>query len=676
LEGAALSGLGATGIEAVAAAVHGDEPERCREGRPKRSKLVDFLSTDDRKDLDRQTINGRVVRQRQEVSQHEAIDTGERLRILDRDQNGDPQFRHRIMQAFFAGRHLAELGRRRDVGGRGAKTVPGGRDGHVVSFDDWVETLMDHRHPERLTAHLALTFAAIHADACWAPRHGKEDCGVSCRIVTRLLEAVEANDRSGDSVSGTEEEEAEAATQLDPMLAPDPYDRADPDDNLVKLTTAANVAALLRLRGESGSSLALSGRIVENLEATRGAMRWTKQQALPAIAGLDTKESWIKVWKWFARDNDYEVRRSASRQLGHSARKAFSALEDDVEKTILDAGRRAEIALPLADKSDSGWDEDSIMSFEALGWVLPAVVSGLNEELGTEQGAAVDPSRNGDSPGADAEQNLRRARTRLSELVALGFEGGRPKLEDSLAQGFKADAMRHCAASGKEFTGPGWVAGNRRLVADVGLPLAESWYARMLLYQALVLYAVAGTGRADTLDMLAHRLHSTRERHPLAREAAKLARAGLRRAQLGSDRWKAFVWSDDVEGGGGLPASLGRRAGRLVSDVTVLVDLKEGSPRDQHEKFGYMEELPYCLSASRDRHEILGGGCPEHCGWGFCPYRGAAPDEPSQHRGVSRGFCRAQRRVSLSQRPPSWQRRIRRRKMLEFWRQMEYKARR
>lgn len=198
----------------------------------------------------------------------------------------------------------------------------------------------------------------------------------------------------------------------------------------------------------------------------------------------------------------------------------------------------------------------------------------------------------------------------------------------------------------------------------------------MLLYQALALYAIVGAGRQDTLDVLAHRLHASRERHPLARQAARLSRAALRRAQLGKARWAAYVWSDDVEDAGALPATLGRRASQLVGDVTVLVDLKEGSPPDHHEKFGYMEELPYCLSGSTDRHEILGTGCPAHCGWNFCPYRAAAPDVPDEHRGVSRGFCRGQRRVTYARRSPPWQRKVPRRKMREFWRQMEYKARR
>ncbi len=263
-------------------------------------------------------------------------------------------------------------------------------------------------------------------------------------------------------------------------------------------------------------------------------------------------------------------------------------------------------------------------------------------------------------------------------FATLAFEGGRPELEDSLAQGFKADAMCHASDPTRKFKGPGWVASNRRLAADIALPRAESWYARMLLYQALALYAITGANRDDTLDIFAYRLHRSRERHPLARRAAKLARKALRHARFKGSRWEAFVWSDDVEGSGRLPAVLSYGTAQLVGDVTVLVDLKEGSTPDHHESFGHMEELPYCLSDSRNRHEILGTGCPPQCGWGFCPYRAASPDEPNKHRGVSRGFSRGERRLAakLGAMPPPWQRRIRRRRMRKFWEQMEFKARR
>jgi len=659
LEGAALGVLAATGIDAKAAAEHPDEPEERRQGRARRRTLVDFIDTDDRSELKPQEVESRIVNRRSEISRHEAVDTGERLRILDRDQQGEPQFRHRIMQAYFAGRHLAEIGLAQRPGHRGRGAFQNGKKGHVLSFDDWLETLLGPCHPERLTAHLTLTFAAIYADS--QPKTAKDGARVAWLIAEKLVGSVEATQQRPRSWSSNGK--APRARGLDPMTAPDPYDRDDPDDNLIKLTTAANIVTLLKAPAEDEKVRKVSGRIISALPSTtRGAMRWTKQKALPAVAGLNIEQSWLAIWQWFARDTDYEVRRSASRQLERNALQAFTLLGKEIEKTILGAGQRAAEGLPLA-AYDEKWDAQSIMTFEALGWVLPAIVSGLNEEMGDEGGAAT-------------EKSLQEARMRLEELTALAFEGGRPKLEESLAQGFKADAMRHAAAPGKEFTGAGWVVGNRRLVADVGLPHAESWYARMLLYQALALYAVAGTGREDAFDVLSHQLARTRERHPLARQAAKLSRSALRRAAVGNDRWMAFVWSDEVEGAGGLPTVLGRRAGQLVSDVTILVDLKEGSAGAHHEKFGHMEELPYCLSGSRDRHEILGAGCPSHCGWGFCPYRAAAPDEPNQHRGISRGFCRAQRRAAVWQRPPIWQRAISRRRLRDFWRQMEYKARR
>jgi hypothetical protein len=661
LEGAALGVLAATGLEARAAAIAPDEPKATRRGRPKRIDLVEFISTDDRPLDSERSVSSPGPRPR--VSPHEAIDTGERLRILDRDQGGDPQFRHRIMQAFFAGRRLAEIGRCEEPCRRRLSLFNRGGGERIVSFDRWVKILMDHHHPEQLTAHLALTFAAIHADACAAMKPGVGWDGLAEEIARLLIAAVDG--ARADHPRRLGDCGVDLATQPDPMSCPDPYERADPDDNLVKLTTAANIAKLLALPGEAGRQSGLVKGIVDRLDATEGAMRWTKQQAIPAIAALETETSWDTIWKRFARDPDYAVRRCAGQQLERNAHPAFHHLGKSIEKTILKAGYRASKGLPLIEASEPDWPDERVRSLEALGWVLPAIVSGLSEE------------RRGAGEPADGESDsscVYEARTRLSELVTLAFEGGRAKLEDAVAQGFKADAMRH-SSDPASVKGPGWVAGNRRLVADVGLPHAESWYARMLLYQAMSLYAIAGADREDTFDVLAYRLHATRERHPLARQAAKLSRSALRRAGSRKERWKAFVWSDEIEDTGSLPAVLGGRAAQLVGDVTVLVDLKEGSSGDHHQRFGYMEELPYCLSSSRDRHEILGGGCPDRCGWGFCPYRVAAPEEPDGHRGVSRSFCRAQRRLFFRRRA-AWQRKVRKRDLREFWQQMEYKARR
>ncbi|HEX8752953.1 MAG TPA: hypothetical protein VF731_06000 [Solirubrobacterales bacterium] len=741
LEAAALGMLGAGAVDARSTAKHRDQPPETRTGRARRTKLVDFLGSDDRREFGPRPSTASEVRRRCRISQHEAIDTGERLRILGRDSGGDPQFRHRIMQAFLAGRQLAKLARsERQIHGGFETRDAEPQEEEVRSFEQWIATLMDQRHPEKLTAHLALTFAAVHADE----REQKDEDnweGIAGLIVERLVERIKTSDEEtgaltralvlaavadarrgavvtaaaiavpgGDGARGEAESEEEVKReleQLDPLLAPDPHDRHDPDDEMIRLTTAAHITALLRppepgegsppeVKKAALEHTAASNAILHKIQANKGAMRWTKREALPAIAALGEKASWATIWERFTIDADYEVRRLAARQIETNAYQAFPAIRDDIEDLLLRAGCRADrgLTLKFPDSEDGGgqsdgsggsrmpsWDEGAVKRFAALGWVLPALVSGLGEDLRINSGPGVDPDSRATAGATaadeedEAERRLRHAQQQLEELTSLAYEGGHHELEEKLAQGFKADAWRHAIDTAGGIKGPGWVASNRRLVADVGIPNAESWYARMLLYQALALYAVAGKSRQDTLDVLSYRLQRSRERHPLARYAAKLARAGVRRAQLGRERWESFIWNDEVEDGGRLPASMDPQTAQLLGDVAVLVDLKEGSPSDRHGNFGHMEELPFCFHGSKNRHEILGSGCPEQCGWGFCPYRAASPDEPEEHRGVGRVFCRGERRVARWQRP-SWQRKVSGRRMREFWRQMEYKARR
>lgn len=715
LEGAALGMLGASGLEARSDAKHGDQPKGEREGRPKRSRLVDFLNSDDRRRFDTKRMDSKVVRRRREVSQHEAIDTGERLRVLDRDWQGNPQFRHRIMQAYLAGRQLAEFGRLENEG------VLRGGDGNgaeprIQSFDEWVEILMDSHHSEKLTAHLTLLFAAIHADeGSLKDRADRRPGwrGLGERIAEALVREVEDRSHSpvafallmavdrdptgatevraaGVAVGEAEEgPEAELPEQLDPSLFPDPGERCDYDDDLIKLTTAANIIGLVRTREGNPRHDQLAREALEKMRRNEGATRWTKLGALKAISLLGHRDSWLLIWERFTTDQDYDVRCAAGHELERHACLAYPALQDEIEARILEAGARAAEGQNIQSVSADGGGAGAVQStrsFTTLGWVLPPIVSGLSEELHVEGGSGRDPGwrpEEGRRGAAESwggplpeslEDCLKCARRQLEGFATLAYEGNHHELEESLAQGFKADAWRHAADTSRGFTGPGWVVGNRRLVADVALPHAESWYARMLLHQALALYAIAGTQAEDTLDVTARRLHLSRERHPFVRQAAKLARTAVRRAQIGKARWSAYIWNDEVEGGGRLPTALSRRTAQLVGDVAVLVDLKEGSPLDRHVNFGHMEELPHCFSRSPNRYEILGAGCPHDCGWGFCPYRAASPDEPNEHRGIGRSFCKAQQRAA--KRAPAWQRNISKRRLREFWKQMEYKARR
>jgi hypothetical protein len=348
IEGAALGTLGATGRKAAVAATHGGNLGEAQDELPKRCELVDFLSIDDRGG--KPDAKGEPRKSRNAVSQHEAIDTCERLRILGRDQSGEPQFRHRIMQAFLAGRCLARLGR---LESEGKETHPtcDSRDG-VANFDDWVKTLMDSRHPEKLTAHLALTFAAIHADERGLREEKASWNGLAEKIVERLMvEVVESCTRRA---GGTRK--ATLPRQIDPMReAPDPADRSDPDDDLIKLTTAANLAGLLRhtepqhanqtWRTTAWLCVALCAqgipldpvehpeRIAALVRLTDGAMRWTKLQALPAIARLGGEEAWMTIWEHFTRDDDYDVRWAAGKQLERNAWHA-----------IRNSGRRSKLA--------------------------------------------------------------------------------------------------------------------------------------------------------------------------------------------------------------------------------------------------------------------------------------------------------------------------------------------
>jgi hypothetical protein len=251
-----------------------------------------------------------------------------------------------------------------------------------------------------------------------------------------------------------------------------------------------------------------------------------------------------------------------------------------------------------------------------------------------------------------------------------------------VAQGFRADAMRHATGevgtanqADRPHAGPGWVAAHARLVVTVGLCHAEHWYAQLMLGQALALYMIAGASRHASYDVLARCLHrGGPHRHPFTQRALRLARTAVRRHSVRSSRWSAFIWDDELSVSSKRPISLTNRTAQLLGDVTLLLDLSEGAPEHRIDAAAHMDELPHCLRRSRNRREILGTGCPAECGWNLCPYKQPPPDEPNAHHGVSRAFCRQQRWIARQHRPP-WQHSIRRRRLAEFWREMERRAR-
>ncbi|HEX8067138.1 MAG TPA: ATP-binding protein [Thermoleophilaceae bacterium] len=716
LERAALGVLGAISVEARMKADR-KTPEQIAKKLPNRS-IEHFLGSDDRVAFDE-------YYQRKRVSAHEVVDTGERLRLLDRKPDGSLQFRHRIMQAYLAGRALQQ--------------VALGKLASDWTFDQWVEKLLDDHHPEKLTAHMALLFTSLGCPAPVRGGSGNGDVPPADDPVERILRQLLARaalrlDPHGSNGS-TSQDRAPRPIAMEGRRE-DPGNRTDPDDALLNLTTAAEIARAAERPGRGEPSAGPAGaepfsrhRILELVGQAQGATRWTKLGAIRAIAALDGDESWYRIWDYIC-DPDYEVRRAASAELERHAERAYRALRGKIDRRLAKAATRSSLghdlvrpesrddpgraawraAHPHAPETDVDgyspdpyeWCQDEMQELTALGWILPAIVSGLREEpdepvadgdrAGSERTAAVglhptepaEPAAGGSNGGrgdrTDRERNalhVRRARHALDQLVHLALQRGQHDLQASLAQGFKGDAMRHADDPAGRFTGPGWVASNRRLVAGLCLVHAEFWYARMLLHQALALYAIAGADKTDTLNMYARLLRTPREPHPFAYRAACLARRAVARHGLGSGRWRNLIWTDEAEVTSRRTTVLDYKAAQLVADVTLLLNLNERSGEDRKAAFGYTEQLPHCLSTSPDRKEILGAGCPSSCGWEMCPYKQPPPDEPNAHRGVSRAFCRQQTRVAsgfTTHRPP-WQRRMGRRTLARFWREMERRAR-
>lgn len=742
LEGAALGTLVALGMKARAAQSFRARPGMKELANPIREEILDFLSLDDRKLGQSERKTRQVVSRRKAVSAHEAADTGERLRILERDYQGKLQFRHRIMQAYLAGCRLAVILFERahddkledeeldieDPKTEDERSIDEG-DRHVP----WVSWLLDPHRPEKLTADMTLIFAAmcatVEAEAAQRSNakektleeevHWKE---VADHIVHRLVRSAEKslyrdNDDRDGRIGGatiTIEERGAGSTALlgmamigdgpgrghlglddpsakiDPRQVDDPDLRADPDDALTKLTAAAEAAHAIgyRLGGEYESkrtsdkeSAYLDGHdalcptlvkeILEMVKQARFGTRWTKLQAIKAVAQLGSAvppaseqsddvpslPAWERVWE-FARDRDYQVRQAAGDAICLHAYDAYRALEKQIKTLILRAAARSALGQPLhigeqeqedtpygatgsgawalALQVSSGtqptetailagslpaanedfpnedgvsqagitaWREDESRALEALGVVLPAIVNGLREDpevhaQETWQGREGQDHLDGERPSrgkhhreemSDVDYRqysefVRSAYTKLQQLVALAFQGYQHPLEDALARGFKADAMRHAHEredpdNPNTHAGPGWVASNHRIVLDVCAHQAGSWYARLLLAQAIALYTIAGAKKQEAYDALTRQLHRGRERHPFTQRGTRLARAAIRRSRFPTARWHRWIWDDEAEVAGRRQAKLNRPTSQLAADVTLLLDLKDGSPQ-------------------------------------------------------------------------------------------------
>jgi hypothetical protein len=703
LSEAALATLAATALRARARAQGGDASDEHimvlakadgehggRDGRRlRRWKLEQFLDADDRRRFD--------AGERTTVSTHEVVDTGERLRILDRDPTGALHFRHRIMQAYLASRCLVRSP---------ATPVTRVDDGWVTSEPfDWIGALLDSHHPERLTAHMTLTFAALDA-ARDESEHEPSD--LPTVIVERLI-----GEATGALAPRADAGDRADSHRLDPREPFDPEEpRTDPDDALAKLKTAAEIA---RATGHAGDMAArILGEFAEPDAEKRwdkvyaGATRWAKAYAIPSIAALEGNERWYRLWR-FARDPDHAVRRAVSEAIENDAFAAYRTLEAKIRDLIVRGALTSKHGYPLdtptthvpprasdgapgAEVSGDSyykpdWRDEDVARLRALGWVLPAIVSGLREHpmkppanrsnarAAVTGGGETDVALGCPSPASEKEYRelLNSATLALEQLSTLAFQREHHGLEASLAQGFKRDAVHH-ASDPERPSGPGLVSENRRLVTDLCLDNSGSWYARLTLHQALALYTIAGSSQRVAFDVYGRLLHREREPHPFVRHTAHLARRAVARHVIGSRRWDSLIWADEAAVAARRPTQLDRTAVQLVGDITLMLNLKDRARNDRRSQVRHMSTLPHCLSQSRDRLEILGAGCPASCHYDLCPLTAAPVDEPSAQRSVSRAFCRAERQIARRHKP-RWQRHMTKRALRKFWWEMERRAR-
>jgi hypothetical protein len=416
------------------------------------------------------------------------------------------------------------------------------------------------------------------------------------------------------------------------------------------------------LRAGAAAELARTGGfhdLNEQIAAScAGARRYSaplvRRTVLEQLARLSGEQAVIALWE-FSGDDDYDVRWAASEALmarcaevRHmpddlppaefvSGAYAYRALVPHIERHLADAERMT------APRDD--WTPE-ILALKHLAWILPTLRTGMRA-LGDEE---LDELVTG----------------HLSRLIALEARPvtNQKGLEASLAQGFKADAQRNRIAG---------------VDADVYglLARASFWYSKLNLIQAITVRAASGAqlpAPARTISDLLHGLNGVP--HPFLRATAELcdeaigavSRAG---APALVDR---YVWEDEGKLTSGTPDGLTDEAAQLVGELVVLLNMNEAGDEAHREAFGSRETLPYCITASTQRRELL-DGCVggESCGFGLCPYRPAL-NRLSAHREISRAFCRHQQRFASARTARRWGSRVSQRALRDFWRDLESKA--
>jgi hypothetical protein len=398
------------------------------------------------------------------------------------------------------------------------------------------------------------------------------------------------------------------------------------DRALALVVTAAEIASSLGLSEFAG----VAGKAEE--QAWAKASPRGKVAAVTRLAGRNDPWVFARLYEG-TRDRNYRVRWSAARAIVDGGAEAYAALASEFAD-LLDYGESVKPA---------EWNDREKHDLSVLGWILPAFADCVRD--------ADRPRLNGD---------LKRLTALVRHDIPLGTEA-------SIAQGFKLGA----------FVNP---------EADILHPALELlddcrfWYSRIVLLHAICVAAIArGGADEDALDHVRATRGDERE-HPFVREAARLCESAIK-----TRAWSRYVWEDENSVIARSGSTLADETLALVADLVFLLNVTEQGGekvREKRKEDTYDQlDLPYCLSVSKDRHELF-DGCHENCRFKLCPYPSTnelalARDEFSQ------AFCRHQietltrfsRMPALfRRRRASWWTNAGRTALGRFWTEMERRA--
>jgi hypothetical protein len=392
-------------------------------------------------------------------------------------------------------------------------------------------------------------------------------------------------------------------------------------------------AAEISVRGPRCATAATEA-IVSGAESElrrNGALGREQLPVVGALADLRIPSAHEALWRYATEGHDYAIRRAAIKALSRGGARAVEALIPIIAD-VMDRTEQHADSVFEPSRDDRGEPFDAL---RAVAWMLPSLRSvaglgALDRRLGKYQ-----------------IQLLSYART-------LTVQQG---LEASIAQGLKLDAAQKP------------VLPNDPLALELLQPgdsRARFWFSRVLLLEALTI-RYPSDPTPEALELITA---GTSDEHVFVREVAERCLEAVERGRSDS-----LLFEDLTDATARAPHGEDMLTVQLIGDIVLALNLNEYGTPEAREAFGSEHRLPACVSASRDRREVLmylppPSDCPfarYQDGGCLCPYTYDAP-EPANRRELSRAFCR---HIRLHARRSPWQSEISVKDLKSFWRGME-----